>query len=146
MRKDYIIQTHKTWYRSFSERYPALTEEADMPIRELLQYYNYNQVINRREIPYLPCELEPGTDNSIKVYSRYSKGREYIGTVKKVWSDSDPFVICATKRIRVDGGQKIKVVEGERRDKIVRCDTGYTFILEMSVRDQVMNETLKSIF
>lgn len=144
MKREYIIETHKSWYRSLAERYPDLTEENDMPASELYHYFGDN-LINRREIPYLPCELEED-DGIVKVYSRYGHKREYIGQLKRAWNKDDPFVIMASKRLRVEGGQKIKVTEtkGGYKKEIVYLP--YVYVLEMHLADHVINGTRKSVF
>lgn len=116
---EFQIITDKKRFKCFTENYPSLTEEATMsPSRLLAEGYWYNDLIDKRETPVIPCVVEMN-----KVYAKYSGGREYIGRVNGISTISQG---C---RVRIDGGQKIKVVKGETRDKKVEVSIPYEFVL-----------------
>ena len=129
MKMEFNIITRKHWCKSLAENYPDLTEEAFMPPRKLLEMgYDYEELIDRRDIPYLRCLLQSEGDHYI-VLTKYKDGYEKLGTIPKDKDIQYCIELGCMYRVRVDGGQKIKVVEGNYRDKKVEVYVPYTFVL-----------------
>ena len=122
--KEYKIIRKKNWCNALAECYPDLSEEAAMRPAELLEMgYEYGELIPRREKVYLQCKVKKDGD-VYKVFTCSKCGEEFLGVVDRL--SHDPF----NYRVRVDGGQFIRIVEGNYRDKKEEVFIPYSFVLE----------------
>ena len=119
----------KTFFKGLSatviDNYPELAEEAHMRPGELLDMgYDYDQLIHRREIPVVSCSVKR-EGNVMKVYCHTSKGLEYIGYTEELFS------LPAKTELIIDGGQYIKIVEKNGRNRKEDVKLPYEYILSV---------------
>lgn len=114
---------HMTWV--LHDNYPEMAEEARMSPKQLLEEgYEYDELIHRKEVPIVDC-MAQRDGNVMKVFCKTSHGIEYIGYTEEL------FDLPARTKLIIDGGQYIKIVEGEYRDKKVQVNTPYEYILSV---------------
>lgn len=123
---EYKIVTDKYWLAAMAENYPDLTEEASMSVPKLRDLYGYDELIPRREpFPLFTAKLEDIGNGWSNVYVMYSDGWEYLGKVNYVGKPD----FYTRYKVRTYGGQHLRVIEGERRDKKEEVSIGYYFTL-----------------
>lgn len=107
------------------DNYPDLAEEAHMRPGELLDMgYDYDELINRREIPVVSCSVKRDGD-VMKVYCHTTRGLEYIGYTKEIFS------LPARTSLIIEGGQYIKIVEKNGRNRKEEITLPYRYILSV---------------
>ena len=125
--EEYDIISRKHWCKALADNFPWLTEEARMSPSELLEYYDYNELIHRREIPILDCTVEL-EGKHFAVFTLCKGEKEWIGNIPYS-VQLDELLKTRRPRVRVNGGQMVKVVYGEKRDRKVEEFVPYTFSL-----------------
>ena len=107
------------------DHYPDLAEEASMSPAKLLDMgYWYDELIHKRDVPVVPCSVQRDGD-VMKVFCHTTRGLEYIGYTKEIFS------LPARTSLIIDGGQYIKVVDKNGRNRKEEITLPYRYILSV---------------